>query len=123
MAWCRSEGRERVEAGSALYARERKAVEERSALVGKRCEPRLKSQRVRGREREAGWERRRGASKRVSVAMPPEERRAVDMLVIWRACVVDMVEFFSFLKFFLKNLGGVPRKGEFVLFWKGRWKD
>ncbi|KAH4292382.1 hypothetical protein HBH64_184220 [Parastagonospora nodorum] len=38
--------------------------EEKSAAVGKMCEPREKSQRVRGRERDAGWDFSRGMEKR-----------------------------------------------------------
>lgn len=38
-------------------------------------EPREKSQRVLGRDREAGWEARMGTSKKVSDSMPPEPIR------------------------------------------------
>jgi hypothetical protein len=73
--------------GKVAYARYAKPLEERKAAVGKMCEPRLKSQRVKGRAREAGCEEMRGTSKRERVAMPPEARKAVDMLRIWRAFV------------------------------------
>lgn len=55
------------------------------------CEPREKSQRVRGREREAGCEEMRGTSKRERVAMPPLARRAVEMLKSSRARVEDTI--------------------------------
>ena len=56
------------------------------------CEPRLKSQRIEGREREEGWDWSSGTSKRVRVAMPPEAIRAVEMLRIWVIVVIlDMV--------------------------------
>lgn len=54
-------------------------------------EPRLKSQRVKGREREAGREVRRGVSKRERVAMAPEERREVVMLVVRMRVLRDIV--------------------------------
>lgn len=46
---------------------------------------------MRGREREAGCEEIMGTSKRERVAMPPDARRAVDMLKSSRARVDDMV--------------------------------
>lgn len=55
------------------------------------CDPRLKSQRMEGREREAGWLLRRGMSKRDCVAMPPEASNAVEMLRIWTTCVADIL--------------------------------
>ena len=58
------------------------------------CEPREKSQRVSGRDRDAGWDFSRGTEKRDSEAMPPEARRAVDMLRICRARVEAIVEDF-----------------------------
>ena len=63
-----------------------------SAAVGKMCEPRLKSQRIIGRERDAGWDLRNGMSKRERVAMPPDARRAVVMLMIWMGCMADMTD-------------------------------
>lgn len=60
--------------------------------VGKICEPRLKSHRVEGRDREAGWDCKMGTSKRVRVAIPPAARRAVDMEIVWRMGVnVDIM--------------------------------
>lgn len=56
------------------------------------CEPREKSQRVSGRERDAGWDFSKGTEKREREAMPPEARRALDMLKIWRARVEAIVE-------------------------------
>jgi hypothetical protein len=53
--------------------------------VGAAWLPRLKSQRSRGSERDAGCERRRGMSKAERVAMPPEVKRAVEMVMIWMA--------------------------------------
>jgi hypothetical protein len=50
-------------------------------------DPRLKSQRVMGSEREAGCDCSSGTSKSERVAMPPDARRAVDMLRIWVAWV------------------------------------
>ena len=52
------------------------------------CDPRLKSQRVEGRDRDAGWDWREGTSKRERVAMPPEATRAMEML---RTCMVGIV--------------------------------
>lgn len=74
-----------------LYASAAKDVEVTRAAVGKICEPRLKSQRVMGRERDAGWDWRRGTSKMERVAMPPAARRAVLMLTTWRNWVVDIL--------------------------------
>ena len=51
--------------------------------VGAAWLPRLKSQRSRGSERDAGWERRRGMSKVERVAMPPEVKSAVERVRIW----------------------------------------
>lgn len=45
--------------------------------MGKTWEPREKSQRVLGSEREAGWEARMGMSKKVSANIPPEPIRLV----------------------------------------------
>jgi len=45
------------------------------AAVGKTWEPREKSQRVLGRDLEAGWEARMGMSKKASESMPPEPIR------------------------------------------------
>lgn len=72
--------------------------------MGKMCEPRLKSQRVMGRERDAGWDLRRGSSKRERVAMPPDARRAVEILRIWIVCVADMVELLYALDYVIKWL-------------------
>lgn len=76
---------ERDAAGNAVYARYVNPDEDRIAAVGKMCEPRLKSQRVMGRARDAGWEEMMGTSKMERVAMLPEARRAVVMLRIWIA--------------------------------------
>ena len=51
--------------------------------------PRLKSQRSWGREREAGWERRRGVVKREREAMAPAVVRAVVRVRMRRG--LDMV--------------------------------
>ena len=59
--------------------------------VGATCEPRLKSQRSMGSERDAGWERMRGTSNAERAAMPPAVKRAVEMVKISTACVVDIV--------------------------------
>ena len=64
-----------------------KPDEDRMAAVGKMCEPREKSQRIIGRERDAGCDRIMGMSKRDNAAMPPEAINAVDMLKIWMVCV------------------------------------
>jgi hypothetical protein len=56
------------------------------------CEPRENSQRVIGKARDAGWDDMMGTSKRDNVAIPPEARKAVDMLKIWRACVDAMMK-------------------------------
>ena len=61
--------------------------------VGAVCEPRLNSQRSMGSERDAGCERRSGMSKAERAAMPPDVKRAVEMVRIWMAWVADMLEF------------------------------
>lgn len=53
------------------------------------CEPRLNSQRIEGRERDAGCDFSSGTSKRLRVAMPPEARREVVMLNVWIRAVVE----------------------------------
>lgn len=58
------------------------------AAEGKMCDPRLKSQRMEGRERDAAWDLSKGMSKSDSVAMPPEAKSAVEMLRTWRVVVV-----------------------------------
>lgn len=82
----------RFASGSDVQARYAKPDDDRTAVVGKMCEPREKSQRVRGREREAGCDFRMGTSKRERVDMPPALRRAVETLRAWRAVVEDIVE-------------------------------
>lgn len=52
------------------------------------CEPRLKSQRVEGRERDAGCDLRRGMSKRERVAIPPAARREVEIEIVLMIVVV-----------------------------------
>ena len=59
--------------------------------MGKTCEPREKSQRVMGRERDAGWDFNIGTSKKVRVAMPPDAMNAVAVLRICMVVVADMV--------------------------------
>lgn len=76
--------------GEVAHARYRKLVLESRPAVGKMCEPREKSQRTVGRERDAGWAFRLGMSKREKEAMPPEARSAVVMLRIWRVWRVDI---------------------------------
>lgn len=61
------------------------------AAWGKMCDPRLKSQRIDGREREAGWDWSSGMSKRDRDAMPPEQRREVAMLTVLIESVVDPI--------------------------------
>lgn len=56
------------------------------------CEPRLKSQRIWGRERVAGWDWRAGMSKRERVAMPPEAIKAVEMLRAFMRVVVVVAD-------------------------------
>lgn len=78
--------------GRARMARVPKPPAVRRATVGKMWEPRLKSQRMEGREREAGWDWRMGTSKRLRVAMPPAARREREMEEAWRIVVmVDIV--------------------------------
>jgi hypothetical protein len=55
--------------------------------VGKMWEPREKSQRREGSERDAGWDCSSGISKRERVRMPPEARRAIELLAICRDVV------------------------------------
>lgn len=93
---------ERDAAGKAVYARYVNPEDDRSAAVGKMCEPRLKSQRVMGRAREAGWEEIMGTSKMERVAMLPEARRAVVMERIWIAGEEDMAG---------RRLRGADRRG------------
>lgn len=59
-----------------------------AAAVGNTCEPRLKSHRVRGREREAGRDCSMGMSRNVIPDMPPAAVNAVAMDVVWRSSVV-----------------------------------
>lgn len=56
------------------------------------CEPQLKSQRVMGRDRDAGWDWSSGMSKRVRLAMPPEAIRAVEMLKVLIRVVVVLAD-------------------------------
>ena len=73
-----------------MYAKYANPALEMKEAGGKRCEPRLKSQRIWGREREAGWDWRVGMSKRERLAMPPEAIKAVEMLsaFMWVVVVV-----------------------------------
>ena len=77
--------------GRAFQARHAKPDDEKSAAVGKIWEPREKSQRVIGKERDAGCDLMIGTSKSESVAMPPDATKAVDMLNICRAWVEDIM--------------------------------
>lgn len=56
--------------------------------MGAACEPRLNVQRNMGRDRDAGCERNMGMSKADCVAIPPDAKSAVDMLMIWTADIV-----------------------------------
>jgi hypothetical protein len=67
----------RMPVGMAEYASQAKPPLDSIAAVGKVCDPREKSQRVLGREREAGCAARIGISKKVSVKMPPEAIKLV----------------------------------------------
>ena len=58
---------------------------ERKAAVGKTCEPRLKSQRIEGKAREAGWEEMMGRAKVVRAKLAPVARREVVIVVVWMA--------------------------------------
>lgn len=71
--------------------RRKKLELERMPAVGKMWEPREKSQRTMGRERDAGWDFSMGMEKREKADMPPEAIRAADMLSIWRACSADIL--------------------------------
>lgn len=81
-------------------------MDEINIPVGAVCDPRLKSQRRLGSEREAGWERRRGMLKAERLAIPPAVKRAVDMLMIWTIWAVDMMgggrydDFLGYVGFF-----------------------
>jgi len=55
-------------------------------------EPRLKSQRICGREREAFCDWIMGRSNAESVAMAPDDMSATEMLVAWRMSVVVAVD-------------------------------
>lgn len=83
--------RVRVDGEREARDRDRKPAVDRRMPVGAVWEPRLKSQRSEGREREAGCERRIGMSKPERAAIPPLVKRAVGMVRSWRACVVVMV--------------------------------
>jgi|SRR5690242_6972532 len=82
----------RVVEGRAASERYRKPAEESMMPVGATCEPLENSQRSEGREREAGCERSRGMSKPERAAMPPDVKRAVEMVRTWTAWVAVMVE-------------------------------
>ena len=78
-----------------MYAKYANPALEMKEAGGKMCEPRLKRQRIRGSEREAGCDWRAGMSKRERLAMPPEAIRAVEMLRVWMRVVdgvVDMLD-------------------------------
>ena len=62
-----------------------------NAVVGKMWEPLLKSQRVDGRERDAGWDWSSGVSKRERAAMAPEVRRETEMLAVLTAVVREAI--------------------------------
>lgn len=96
------------ESGSARMARAPKPPAVKKATVGKIWDPRLKSQRIEGKEREAGWDWRMGTSKRLMLAMPPAARREREMEAVWRRVVVreDIVA----LEMFLRP-GGTSRNG------------
>jgi hypothetical protein len=55
---------------------------EKIDACGKICEPLLKSQRVDGRERDAGCAWSSGMSKRDKLAMPPDAKSDVTMLAV-----------------------------------------
>ena len=69
-----------ADGGRARTAREAKPKPETKLAAGKMWEPRLKSQRVWGRDCEAGSAWREGTEKKVRAAMPPEARRDREML-------------------------------------------
>ena len=54
-------------------------------------DPREKSHRIIGNEREAGCDCNRGISKKERDAIPPDAMSAVVMLKIWIVCVADML--------------------------------
>ena len=56
-----------------------------SAAVGNRCEPRLKSQRIEGRARDAGWDSMIGRANAESDAFAPVASREMEMVVVWMA--------------------------------------
>lgn len=89
--------RVRTDRGKDASERYRKPALDRMMPVGAVCEPRLNSQRSMGSEREAGWERSRGMSKAERVAMPPDVKRAVEMVRIWMACFAAMVNWWIML--------------------------
>lgn len=86
---------------------------------GKMCEPRLKSQRIWGRERDAGWDWSSGMSKSVMVAMAPEARRAVEMLrVLMKRVVVVLAD--------MSSIDGVWYESSWdrLIIWKwGSWSS
>jgi hypothetical protein len=57
------------------------------------CDPRLNSQRVEGRDRDAGCDWSIGTEKRDRVAMPPDAMSDVVMLNSWMSAVEDMVDY------------------------------
>ena len=74
-----------------MYAKYANPDEVVKAVDGKICDPRLKSHRKEGRERDPGWDCRMGMSKRVRDRMEPEERSAAVMLKIWIGVAILVV--------------------------------
>ena len=62
------------------------------AAVGNVWEPLEKSQRIIGRDRDAGCDCNIGTSKRDNAAMPPDANSAVDMLKICMVWVADILD-------------------------------
>lgn len=80
-------GSERRPAGKARKARDAKPTEESAAASGNMCEPRLKSHRIWGRDRDAGRASNEGMEKSERAAMPPAPISDVEMLRVWRRAV------------------------------------
>ena len=69
--------------GNAVNARYTKPALEMDAAVGKMWEPRLKSQRMDGRARDAGWDSMMGTANAESAAFPPVAISEIEMVAVW----------------------------------------
>ena len=68
-----------------MNARYTKPALEMEAAVGKMWEPLLKSQRIDGKARDAGWDSMIGRANVESAAFPPAERSEMEMVAVCTA--------------------------------------